>query len=157
MEIAQLAADGLSSRQIAARLFPPVRTVKTHITNIFNKLGLNSRAQISRWLTSLSEPALTAPEEEALPSEGPPPPAGSRCRPATAAQAQNWLICLSQLTGPPLRPAAPSRRSARLYNGMTQTSSAIIVTVKSSMKYAELRMGMRLGNVRYSARSGRLR
>jgi hypothetical protein len=43
------------------------------------------------------------------------------------------------------------RRSARLYNGMTQTSSAIIVAVKSSMKYAELCMDMRLGNVRYSA------
>ena len=34
---------------------------------------------------------------------------------------------------------------------MKQTSSAIIVTVKSSMEYAELCMGMRSGNVRYSA------
>jgi hypothetical protein len=34
---------------------------------------------------------------------------------------------------------------------MMQTSSAIIVTVKSSIEYAELCMGMRLGNVRYSA------
>jgi hypothetical protein len=36
---------------------------------------------------------------------------------------------------------------------MTQTSSPIIVTVKSSMEYAELCMGMRLANVRYSAES----
>ena len=36
------------------------------------------------------------------------------------------------------------RRSARLYNGMTQTSSSIIVTAKSSMEYAELCMSMRL-------------
>jgi hypothetical protein len=34
---------------------------------------------------------------------------------------------------------------------MVQTSSAIMVTVKPSMEYAELCMGMRLGNVRYSA------
>jgi hypothetical protein len=34
---------------------------------------------------------------------------------------------------------------------MTQTSSAVIVTLKPSMEYAELCMGMRLGNVRYSA------
>jgi hypothetical protein len=37
---------------------------------------------------------------------------------------------------------------------MTQTSSAIIVTVESSMEYAELCMGMRLDNVRYSAMPG---
>jgi hypothetical protein len=34
---------------------------------------------------------------------------------------------------------------------MTQTSSAVILTVKSSMEYAELCMCMRLANVRYSA------
>jgi hypothetical protein len=34
---------------------------------------------------------------------------------------------------------------------MTQTNSAIIVTIKSSMEYAELCMGIRLGNIRYSA------
>jgi hypothetical protein len=37
------------------------------------------------------------------------------------------------------------------YNGMTQTSPAIIVAIKPSMEYATLCMSMRLGNVRYSA------
>jgi DNA-binding NarL/FixJ family response regulator len=39
------------------------RTVETHITNILNKLGLNSRTQISRWMADLNETGLTAAEE----------------------------------------------------------------------------------------------
>jgi hypothetical protein len=37
------------------------------------------------------------------------------------------------------------------YNEMTHTSSAIIVAIKPSMKYANLCMSMRLGKARYSA------
>ena len=45
----------------------------------------------------------------------------------------------------------PIRRSARLYNGMTQASSMIIVAAKPSMEYAKLCMDMRSGKARYSA------
>jgi DNA-binding NarL/FixJ family response regulator len=63
LDIARLVADDLTNKQIADRLVLSERTVETHITNIFNKLGINSRAQVSRWLTGLVEPGLSAAEE----------------------------------------------------------------------------------------------
>lgn len=40
----------MSRRDIAAKLFVSERTIETHVTNMFNKLGLNSRVQLTRWL-----------------------------------------------------------------------------------------------------------
>jgi DNA-binding NarL/FixJ family response regulator len=52
IEVGRLVAEGLSNKQIGARLFISDRTVATHVSNIMNKLGLNSRAQIAVWMTS---------------------------------------------------------------------------------------------------------
>jgi DNA-binding CsgD family transcriptional regulator/tetratricopeptide (TPR) repeat protein len=51
-DVARLIADGLSNRQIGARLFISERTVDSHVRSILNKLGFNSRAQIARWIAS---------------------------------------------------------------------------------------------------------
>jgi DNA-binding CsgD family transcriptional regulator len=51
-QVAQLVADGLSNKQIAARLLISEHTVDSHIRNIMNKLGVNSRAQIAAWTAS---------------------------------------------------------------------------------------------------------
>jgi non-specific serine/threonine protein kinase len=54
LEIARLIADDMSNQEIATRLFLSERTVETHVTHMFNKLGLNSRVQLTRWLASVS-------------------------------------------------------------------------------------------------------
>lgn len=48
-EIAILIARGLSNREIAGALVISKRTADTHITNILNRLGFDSRAQVAAW------------------------------------------------------------------------------------------------------------
>jgi DNA-binding NarL/FixJ family response regulator len=50
-EVGLLIAQGLSNKEIAARLFLSVRTVETHVHNLLNKLGVNSRTQIAVWFS----------------------------------------------------------------------------------------------------------
>jgi len=44
-EVLALLAQGLANKEIAARLHIAERTVKAHVTSVFNKLGVNSRAE----------------------------------------------------------------------------------------------------------------
>ena len=44
-EVLALLAQGAANKEIAARLHITERTVKAHVTGIFNKLGVNSRAE----------------------------------------------------------------------------------------------------------------
>jgi DNA-binding NarL/FixJ family response regulator len=50
-EVGTLVAQGLSNKDIAARLFLSVRTVETHVHHLLNKLGVNSRTQIAVWFS----------------------------------------------------------------------------------------------------------
>jgi DNA-binding CsgD family transcriptional regulator len=51
-DVARLVADGLSNKEIGARLFISERTVESHVRGIMNKLGFNSRAQIAGWMAA---------------------------------------------------------------------------------------------------------
>lgn len=46
MRIAELAAQGLSNREIGARLYLSHRTVGSHLYRTFPKLGITARAQL---------------------------------------------------------------------------------------------------------------
>jgi DNA-binding CsgD family transcriptional regulator len=48
--VVTLAADGLTNRAIAEQLVVTVRTVELHLTNSYRKLGIDSRAALSRAL-----------------------------------------------------------------------------------------------------------
>ena len=50
LQIARLAAEGLSNREIGSRLYLSHRTVGSHLYRAYPKLGITSRAQLSRAL-----------------------------------------------------------------------------------------------------------
>ena len=45
-EVALLAAQGMSSRDIASRLFVSTRTIDNHLQRVYSKLGVNGRDQL---------------------------------------------------------------------------------------------------------------
>jgi DNA-binding CsgD family transcriptional regulator len=49
--VAELVADGLSNREVSARLFVTVRTVEAHLSRIYAKLGIRSRTELARRLS----------------------------------------------------------------------------------------------------------
>jgi DNA-binding NarL/FixJ family response regulator len=54
LEIARLAAAGLSNKQIGGRLFISHRTVASHLLQVFPKLGITSRAALGRMLPEVA-------------------------------------------------------------------------------------------------------
>ena len=48
--VAQLAASGLSNREVADRTFLAVKTVEANLARAYRKLGIRSRAELGAWL-----------------------------------------------------------------------------------------------------------
>ena len=60
VEILRLASRGMSNKEIADKLYLSVRTIKAHLTNIFNKMGVGSR--IDAIIKGLKEGLITIDE-----------------------------------------------------------------------------------------------
>jgi DNA-binding NarL/FixJ family response regulator len=50
--VAQLAAGGVSNKEIAQSLFVTLRTVEMHLSNTYNKLEIRSRHELAEALVS---------------------------------------------------------------------------------------------------------
>jgi DNA-binding CsgD family transcriptional regulator len=57
--VAELAAAGLSNKQIAAELFIAAKTVEVNLSQVYRKLGIRSRAALFSALRSIDDPSTT--------------------------------------------------------------------------------------------------
>jgi non-specific serine/threonine protein kinase len=55
-EIAELVAEGLTNREIAARLVMAQRTAEGHVARTLSKLGFTSREQLAAWVKDHRKP-----------------------------------------------------------------------------------------------------
>ena len=55
IEVFNLIGTGYTNREIAKELYIVEGTVKTHVTNIFNRLGLSNRSQIAIYANSIKQ------------------------------------------------------------------------------------------------------
>ena len=69
LQIARLAAEGLSNREIGQQLYLSHRTVRNHLYRIFPKLGITSRTELGAVVGASLDPA----QGTAFPTQRPPP------------------------------------------------------------------------------------
>jgi DNA-binding NarL/FixJ family response regulator len=69
-EIVALVAQGFKNKEIAEKMFISVQTVKNHLHNIFDKLGVSDRLELALLIPGQPPPSST-PAAAALPIPGP--------------------------------------------------------------------------------------
>jgi len=57
LAVARLAAEGLTNREVAAKLVVSAKTVEFHLGNVYGKLGISSRTQLARQFAEAGAPA----------------------------------------------------------------------------------------------------
>jgi non-specific serine/threonine protein kinase len=55
-EVARLVAEGLTNREVAARLVLAPKTVSAHVEHILAKLGARGRTEIATWVARTKTP-----------------------------------------------------------------------------------------------------
>lgn len=82
-EVAELVTKGMSNKEVANQLFVTEKTVKFHLTNIYKKMNVKSRAQLIVWcmphvgFVEKEETAVQAPAAAAQPANQGTIPTGS--------------------------------------------------------------------------------
>jgi DNA-binding CsgD family transcriptional regulator len=57
LRVALVVAEGATNREAAGRLFLSEKTIETHLSRIYRKLGVRSRTALAHWLSNLGEPS----------------------------------------------------------------------------------------------------
>lgn len=56
LDVVALVSEGLANKDIAARLFISPRTVQSHLTHVYSKLGIRSRVQLAQEVSRRGTP-----------------------------------------------------------------------------------------------------
>ena len=87
-EVAELVSKGLSNKEVANQLFVTEKTVKFHLTNIYKKMNVKSRAQLIVWCL----PHLGFVENETIKEQPPIQPAQPNLGAATTIPAGSATV-----------------------------------------------------------------
>ena len=55
--VARMAAQGMSNKELAQALFVTVKAVEVHLSSVYRKLQISSRAQLAQALAGAGDPA----------------------------------------------------------------------------------------------------